>query len=64
MMNWISVEDELPEHAEDVLVFTKNETYSLGHYFYGDGWSLEEDTIVTDYVTHWMPLPSPPEEGE
>jgi hypothetical protein len=70
---WISVEDRLPEHDQEVMTYsatnnsmpssmlmgitryTKQENTS---YFYGgnpgDGYK----------VTHWMPLPQPPKEGD
>lgn len=54
---WVSVEDRLPEPTYCVLVYTTDFT-------------IEVDAIGSDgewisyEVTHWMPLPAPPEEGE
>lgn len=62
MMDWISVEDRLPEYAEDVLVYFSGggivpprvaKTCRL----YNMGFLLES---VYGPVTHWMPLPDPP----
>lgn len=63
-MDWISVEYESPPNAEYVLCFTNNGIYSLGIYFYGGGWSLDESVINADYVTHWMKLPAPPDKTQ
>lgn len=64
-MKWISVKDKLPELGEKVLVYTTgNNMYT--------GWINSENTFtvvsgshgfVDSYtVTHWMPLPEPPQE--
>ena len=67
--HWISVKDRLPteeERFDDVyseliplLACTSGTKYPFSAFFdgkkWGDGWS-EVD------VTHWMPLPEPPEE--
>lgn len=62
---WISVEDELPpkktgELSDKVLVYDAENNrvgaswyiHSTGKWF--NGW---------DGITHWMPLPAPPEKG-
>ena len=69
--HWISVEDELPpkesEYDDDsivVLVTDGNGVYKglyrrdeyLSGWFTCDLWAL-------DNITHWMPLPAPPEKG-
>lgn len=59
--NWISVEDGLPENADDVLVFMKEECISLAEYKQGK-WKVYSTPYFfsSGNVTHWMPLPSPP----
>lgn len=59
---WISVEDRLPEAGSWVLAFSNNMTEIL---FYDGGQSGHEDVWLQDGdwendVTHWRPLPKPP----
>ncbi len=49
---WISVEDRLPEKPMTCLVYVEH--YGIYVSFYNEG-------FYTKYVTHWMPLPEPPE---
>lgn len=60
---WISVEERLPENADDVLIVT-NCGIGLGYYsiYFGE-WV---DYVDTDSgrVTHWMPLPEEPKEDD
>jgi hypothetical protein len=62
---WISVEERLPKRYEHVLVTTRftdeGEPYFEIAYFALRGWEKEEG-ILYGKVTHWMPLPEPPEE--
>lgn len=71
---WVSVKDELPDCAVPVLV-----TY-IGYdgkrhgddvaarvddwWLWWDGDLQSSDERVTVKITHWMPLPEAPEEGE
>ena len=57
MSEWISVEDRLPEKNTSVLVSTDNGIVFQCLYAY-DGWDLWEGNEVN--ITHWMPLPEPP----
>jgi len=55
MSEWISVEDELPER--------------FGQYLGWDGMSVDIEWFVDGEwlvggVTHWMPLPEPPEDSD
>ena len=75
---WISVEERLPEHGTDVLVLTAPGTLSLGQncvvaeYIHP---RMEKSGVFINFyagyddknilaVTHWMPLPEPPDGGK
>lgn len=60
---WISVKERLPEEADEVLVFCRNgETTwtNLAHRVGKQWWRVG---VPMQCVTHWMPLPEPPEEA-
>jgi len=64
-IGWISVKDRLPDYSNQVIVFKEhhkaieiaNRTHTSSK---GDFWSCE----YGHYITHWMPLPNPPQEGQ
>jgi len=59
---WISVKERLPEEADEVLVFCRNgETTwtNLAHRVGKQWWRVG---VPMQCVTHWMPMPEPPEE--
>lgn len=60
---WIPCSERLPDMPGDYQVCTKNEFYGTKNvskrYFNGDYWSGRWTNI-----THWMPLPEPPEEEQ
>lgn len=62
---WISVEDRVPERDKDVLVHAPaNGTYPAQiavAYLCGNVGRWAVDVGVYLLVTHWMPLPEPPE---
>ena len=60
---WIPVGERLPELDQDVLAIVDDDIV-IGSF--GQGWdgeiSFDRDEVgSTRYVTHWMPLPEPPE---
>ena len=59
---WIPCSKRMPDMPGDYLVCTKNEYYGTKNvskrYFNGNCWSGRWTNI-----THWMPLPEPPEEA-
>lgn len=64
---WISVEERLPEDEKDVAVIVKlqkgNWMYLTAFRLPYGGWWINKGAGL-DYaeITHWMPLPEPPEE--
>lgn len=65
-MEWISVEDRLPNPDVKVLVFSKGEIYTDVMRYgegVGDYWfDLEHMSRGAVNVTHWSPLPEPPQD--
>lgn len=65
---WVSVEERIPNKGENVLVFA-TEKYTKGHKFVIDRLEEGEKEPIWMYthgwfeVTHWMPLPEPPEKN-
>ena len=55
---WVSAKERLPEPGVDVLAAYRDRHINMGTA--GDDW-LEEDIEDGD-ITHWMPVPEPPEE--
>lgn len=55
---WISVKDMLPKNNEIVIICTDKNFIYAGELI-GDTWFLDNDSW-TATVTHWMPLPQPP----
>jgi len=62
MSEWISVKDKLPKPSTEVLIFIYD-ILALG-YMESDGewWNDADEKEHSESVTHWMPLPEPPEE--
>ena len=64
-MEWISVNDRLPENVEDVLIVYDKSVY-VGVWWpdsaviFANQPGMYDDTIPKNEVTHWMPLPPPP----
>ena len=61
---WISVGERLPEDDGYVLCHCNDGSPDVVCMYYGDGeFVTPELDNITHIVTHWMPLPQPPEEG-
>ena len=57
---WISVKDRLPE--EGVCLGCHGSSVGIYGYLFGEWFDEDNCTCGEGYVTHWMPLPEPPEE--
>ena len=53
---WISVEDRLPDHNQRVLAYRAESRDTFEEFRMCCGWAIKGK------ITHWMPLPEPPEE--
>ena len=61
---WISVGERLPEDDGYVLCHCNDGSPDVVCMYYGDGeFVTPELDNITHIVTHWMPMPQPPEEG-
>ena len=59
---WISCSDQMPDNNHDVLFFDVWGYIRIG-WFSADDWSwFTSDDGCCMEVTHWMPLPEPPEQ--
>lgn len=54
---WIPVGERLPEYFKDVLLFNQRGMITIFYLTPNSDWSLAK-------ITHWMPLPEPPEKDE
>ena len=59
-MRWIPVGERLPDNNDDVLVWRVEGYHEIGCHSSGLWWggTFMDEAI---YITHWMPLPEPPE---
>ncbi|MBT0520909.1 DUF551 domain-containing protein [Morganella morganii] len=64
-MKWIKCSEKMPEESGRYLCYVE-EVNCLGksHYQWNCSWNGEcfRDDALSGRVTHWMPLPQPPEE--
>lgn len=57
---WVSVEEKLPPPKQNVLAYSTRS--GIAEADYADGvWMQYRWSAVMESVTHWMPLPEPPE---
>ena len=58
---WIPVEEKLPEDPTDCLVYDGSQVQFCSYYC--GTWNTPDcyESQTIDGVTHWMPLPRPPE---
>ena len=66
-MEWISVENGLPDPKEYVDVWSLGERFTDVQYTKSKGFRQYDSTFgmtEIDEVSHWMPLPPPPSNKE
>ena len=65
---WVSVDDRLPaDHLKRYLIAFKDAGGSIvdaARYIPGLGWECCNWEVPQGLITHWMPLPEAPEEGD
>jgi hypothetical protein len=60
-VTWISVEDRLPEPETDILISDGRLVRMSFLYEDYSGHCFANDDLLLDEITHWMPLPEPPD---
>lgn len=62
-MEWISVKDRLPDPMTSVLAYSRGSIYQPDDYPHCEVLGYDPDVWNPgwSFVTHWMPLPEPPE---
>ena len=59
---WIPVSERLPVNSNLIMFYTKYDGMRMGR-FNGDDWNTVCNVKFSKMaVTHWMPLPEPPQE--
>jgi hypothetical protein len=58
---WIPCSERLPEYGEYVLFIRENCGVYVGYYDEKNTWNTDYQWFTGENVTHWMPLPEPPE---
>ena len=65
---WISVEERLPiDRLKKYLVAFRDvggQIVDMARYFPSDGWTCDNWDVPQKLITHWMPLPKAPEDGD
>jgi hypothetical protein len=62
MSGWIKCSEQMPDNMSDVLVTNGSDIGFM--WWAGDEWDSwhKQYALDSDEITHWMPLPEPPED--
>ena len=64
-MKWIPVTERLPEQNTRVIGFMAWKGITAIEYQNGKWYSIDHlQSLPNEAVTHWMPIPEPPKDGE
>ena len=59
---WVSVDERLPNDGDQVLIYIGSQiSVAEKCKVFGFIDAIERDAYRCDMITHWMPLPTPPE---
>ena len=76
---WVSVEERLPTKNGEYFAYTTDENINVIEFdedcgdngefgfwkeYYQDGAYLDSEWVKADWITHWMPLPAPPDKEQ
>jgi len=63
-MEWISTKERLPDESDDYYIYPHKYRYTASYDMEKNKWMVTDSNgyCYEIFVTHWMPIPSPPEE--
>jgi len=65
MNEWINIKNRLPDDEDEILFFNiLDKKVSIGYKKKGYFFDLIDFTMTPINITHWMPLPNPPEKEQ
>jgi len=64
-MKWISIKDKKPRNGDHIIIYGKDLYSPIITHYYTDKSAMQNFFLMQligswDFITHWMPLPKPP----